>query len=76
LKQAKRISIIVLSFASCVENTERLAVPANLRLHLLLACTPELQPIEALWPLMREALANDMFRRIGQLRWRIRRRDQ
>lgn len=34
-----------------------LKVPANVRLFRLPACTPELQPAEHLWPLVREALA-------------------
>lgn len=36
----------------------KLAVPPNVVLHHLPACTPELQPAEPLWPLVREALAN------------------
>jgi transposase len=37
---------------------ERLAVPANVVLRPLPPCTPELQPVEPLWPLLREAVAN------------------
>ena len=40
---------------------KRLAVPANVVLHRLPACTPELQPAEPLWPLVREAVANRGF---------------
>ena len=36
-------------------------VPANVRLFRLPPCTPELQPAEHLWPLVREALANRDF---------------
>ena len=39
----------------------RLAVPANVVLRRLPACTPELQPAEPLWPLVREAVANEGF---------------
>ncbi len=39
----------------------KLAVPANVVLHHLPSCTPELQPVEPLWPLVREALANKAF---------------
>lgn len=52
----------------------RLAVPANVRLHLLSPSTPEVQPVEPLWPLVREAVANDTFDRLGQLRRRVGRR--
>jgi transposase len=53
---------------------KRLVVPPNVRLHFLPPCTPELQPVEAYWPLVREAVANDTFDRLGQLRRVIRRR--
>ena len=53
---------------------ERLPVPANVRLHVLPACTPQLQPVEAFWPLVRAAVANDTFDRLGQPRRVIRRR--
>jgi transposase len=46
----------------------RLAVPANVRLHFLPPCTPELQPVEPLWPLIREAVANRSIGRIDRLR--------
>jgi transposase len=39
----------------------RLIVPANVRLHFLPPCTPELQPVEALRPLIREATANEGY---------------
>jgi DDE superfamily endonuclease len=40
---------------------KRLAVPANVVLHRLPPCTPELQPAEPLWPLVREVVANAGF---------------
>jgi transposase len=40
---------------------KRLEVPPNVLLHHLPACTPELQPAERLWPLVREGLANKTF---------------
>ena len=52
----------------------RLAVPPNVRLHFLPPCTPELQPVEPFWPLVREAVANDTFDRLGDLTRVIRRR--
>jgi hypothetical protein len=36
----------------------RLEVPPNVVLHRLPPCTPELQPVEPLWPLVREVAAN------------------
>ena len=53
---------------------KRLAVPRNVRLHFLPPCTPELQPVEPFWALVREGVANDAFDRLGQLRRVIRRR--
>jgi transposase len=47
---------------------KRLPVPPNIRLHFLPPCTPELQPVEPLWPLVREAVANRTIGRIGRLR--------
>jgi hypothetical protein len=40
---------------------KRLAIPPNVALHRLPPCTPELQPAEPLWPLVREAVANEGF---------------
>lgn len=53
---------------------ERLPVPPNVRFHFLPPCAPELQPAEPVWVLVREAVANDTFDRLGQLRRRIARR--
>jgi hypothetical protein len=52
----------------------RLAVPANVRLHFLPPCTPELQPVEPYWALVREAAANRGFDRLAGLRRVVRRR--
>ena len=43
----------------------RLAVPPNVVLHRLPPCTPELQPAEPLWPLLREVVANRGFEDLG-----------
>jgi transposase len=53
---------------------KRLVVPANVGLHFLPPCTPELQPAEPLWPLVREAVANRAIGRIDRLRALLRRR--
>ncbi len=47
---------------------KRLAVPANVRLHFLPPCTPELQPVEPFWALVREAMANETYDRLADLR--------
>jgi hypothetical protein len=46
---------------------KRLAVPPNVGLHRLPPCTPELQPAEPLWPLVREAVANRGFDDLGAM---------
>ena len=51
-----------------------LKVPANVRLYPLPPCTPELQPAEHLWPLVREALANWDFDHLVGLAAKLRRR--
>jgi len=45
-----------------------LAVPPNVVLHYLPPCTPELLPVEPLWPLVREAVANRTIGRLDRLR--------
>jgi hypothetical protein len=47
---------------------KRLVVPPNVVLHLLPPWTPELQPVEPLWPLVREAVANRSIGRLDRLR--------
>src|SRR5438874_7990324 len=51
-----------------------LTVPANVRLYRLPPCTPELQPAEHLWPLVRESLANRGFDHLVGLAAKLRRR--
>jgi hypothetical protein len=51
-----------------------LKVPGNVRLFGLPPCTPELQPAEHLWPLVREALANRDFEHLVALGAKLRRR--
>ena len=47
---------------------KRLVVPPNVVLHYLPPCTPELQPVEPFWPLVREAVANRSIGRMDRLR--------
>jgi len=51
-----------------------LKVPANVRLFRLPSCTPELQPAEHLWPLVREAMGNRGFDHLVALGAKLRRR--
>jgi hypothetical protein len=46
---------------------KRLPVPPNVALHPLPSCTPELQPAEPLWPLVREAVANRGFEELDEM---------
>ncbi len=53
--------LVVIVDGSGGHTAKKLAVPANVVLHRLPSCTPELQPAERLWPLVREGLANRVF---------------
>jgi DDE superfamily endonuclease len=46
----------------------RLDVPVNVVLHRLPPCTPELQPVEPLWPPVREAVADVGFDDLAAMR--------
>lgn len=46
---------------------KRLEVPPDVVLHRLPPCTPELQPIEPFWPLVREAAANEGYDELDSL---------
>jgi hypothetical protein len=50
------------------DGRKALVIPGNVVLHFLPPCTPELQPAEPLWPLVREAVANRSLGRIDRLR--------
>lgn len=45
----------------------RLVVPPNVMLHRLPPYTPELQPAEPLWPLLREAVANEGYTELAAM---------
>lgn len=71
--EGRKVLVLVVDNAGW-HRAERLAVPANVRLHLLPPCTPELQPVEPYWALVREAAANRGFDRLADLRRVVRRR--
>lgn len=56
-----RMLLVVLVDNAGWHVARRLEVPPNVVLHRLPPCTPELQPVEPLWPLLREAVANQGF---------------
>ena len=69
----KKVLVLIVDRAGW-HTAKRLVVPANVRLHFLPPCTPELQPVEPFWALVREAVANDTFDRLADLRRVIGRR--
>ncbi len=71
--EGNKVLVLVVDNAGW-HTAKRLAVPANVRLHFLPPCTPELQPVEPFWALVREAVANDTFGRLADLRRRVARR--
>jgi transposase len=69
----KKMIVLVVDNAGW-HTARKLVVPDNIIIHRLPPCTPELQPIETLWPLVRESVANRIFRDIGHLKNVLRRR--
>lgn len=53
--------LVVVADGSGGHTAKGLKVPPNVVLHRQPSCTPELQPAEHLWPLVREGLANRVF---------------
>ena len=64
------VALLVLDGASW-HRSSKLSVPDNLRLVFLPPYTPELNPAEHLWPLLREATANQTFASIDALETRL-----
>lgn len=71
--KTKKILVLIVDNAGW-HTAKSLVVPANVVLHRLPPCTPELQPVETLWPLLRESVANRIFNHIGHLKNVLRRR--
>lgn len=67
---ARKHVVLVLDQAGW-HTSAKLELPAGLHLVPLPAHTPELQPAERLWPLVREALANDGFTTLDALELRL-----
>ena len=64
------VALLVLDGASW-HRSLKLTVPDNLRLVFLPPYTPELNPAEHLWPLLREVTANQTFADIDALETRL-----
>lgn len=64
------VALLVLDGASW-HRSPKLIVPDNLRLVFLPPYTPELNPAEHLWPLLREVTANQAFANIDALETRL-----
>ena len=62
----RKVLVVVLD-GSGGHTAKGLKVPPNVVLHRQPACTPELQPAEHLWPLVREGLANRVFDGLPEL---------
>ena len=58
--------VLLVDNAGC-HVAKSLVVPPGLVLHPLPPCTPELQPVEPLWPLVREAVANKGFADLDEM---------
>ena len=71
--KGEKVLVLVVDNAGW-HRARRLPVPPNVRLHFLPPCTPELQPVEPFWALVREAVANETDDRLADLRRVVRRR--
>jgi hypothetical protein len=65
--EGKKVLLVLVDNAGW-HRARALVVPPNVVLHFLPPCTPELQPAEPLWPLVRESLANRSVGRIDRLK--------
>ncbi len=59
--------IILLVDQAAWHLSQKLRVPAGIFLYPLLPYTPQLQPTECVWPLLREAVANQVFENLDAL---------
>jgi hypothetical protein len=71
--EGEKVLVLVVERAGW-HTAKRLTAPASVRLHFLPPWTPELQPVEPFWALVREAVANETDERLADLRRVVRRR--
>jgi hypothetical protein len=64
--EGRKVLVVILD-GSGGHTAKGLCVPHNVVLHRQPSCTPELQPAEHLWPLVREGLANQVFNDLNGL---------
>ena len=64
--EGKKIYLLLVDGAGW-HTSPNLIIPCNVRLHPLPSYTPELQPVESTWPLLRECVANRLFKRIDAM---------
>jgi len=62
----KKIILLLVDGAG-FHSAKDVKVPEGIALHFLPPYTPELQPTECVWPLLREALANEQFASLDAL---------
>ena len=62
----KKIIILLIDNAGW-HISKDLDVPKNIRLFPLPSHTPELQPVECIWPLLKESVANEAFENLDEL---------
>jgi transposase len=67
LPQAENKILLLLVDQAGWHMSKKLRVPGNVVLYPLPPYTPELQPVEASWPLFREPLANRFFGKLDDL---------
>lgn len=63
----RRKVLVLIVDGSGGHTAKGLEVPPDVVLHRLPPCTPELQPAEHLWPLVREGVANRVFNTLDEL---------
>jgi len=66
----KKLLVLLIDGAGW-HKSKKLPVPENVLLYPLPSYTPELQPVESTWPLLREAVANRFFKTISSLKEKL-----
>jgi transposase len=80
--EQKKIMVLLIDQAGW-HTAKDLVVPENIKLFPLPPYTPELQPVECIWPLLKEVVANTFFESLESLqealikrcRWLIRNKE-
>ena len=67
IDQENKKKIILLIDNAGWHRSKELEIPENIQIFPLPPYTPELQPVECSWPLLREPIANKYFDNLGKL---------